>query len=203
MSTTSRVLLLLTAAAAVGSLLSGCVGSSSSGGSEFSASATTESAAGNASAGAGGSAAASSAAQVDACGLLDAPQVVSLIGYASSGQPTTGNSEAYGLAACTWGTADRGLFSSLQVVTPGAVTDPLALLLGGAGQTPQPVSGLPNGQSWAVGLMPGGGGVGYTVTWTEPNGEQVALSLLGEDIPDANKQSVTTVAEQVASQLGG
>ena len=73
----------------------------------------------------------------------------------------------------------------------------------GAGQTPQAVSGLPNGQSWAVGLMPGGGGVGYTVTWTEPNGEQVALSLLGEDIPDANKQSVATVAQQVASELGG
>ncbi|MCB0915506.1 MAG: hypothetical protein KDC23_07360 [Actinobacteria bacterium] len=144
----------------------------------------------------------SPATTVDPCQTLTAQQVVAVLGYsATSPQSNAVPGDAYALAACTWGGADQGTYLALQVFTPGAVDDPVSVLLGAAGEAPTPYPSLPQGQTWNLGFLPGGGGQGYTITWVEGE-EQVALSLLGSDISAQQQQALQTAAGEVAAALG-
>lgn len=207
----------------VGAALAGCGSDSSSGATEASSSAAAG-AAGSATADA--SAAEPSAAQTvaaesstdatgqpsvgastvapagDACLLLTDEQAAAVMGYSAEGQALSAPGEAYSLSACTWGGPDKGAFMSLQLLTPGAVEDPLSLLLGASGETPTPYPALPDGQVWALGFLPGGGGQGQTITWLDRD-TQVALSLLGDPISAEQQAALEVAAGQVDAALGG
>lgn len=135
-----------------------------------------------------------------ACGALTPEQAKAVTGAAATPtSPTNGlqASEAYGLDTCIWGDVTKGALA-LQVFTPGAVTNPLNLSLGNAAATPVPA--LPQGNLYRVGLLPGGGGVGITVTWQEGQ-SQVALSLLKSDTTPADEQALIAAAQQAEQVL--
>lgn len=138
----------------------------------------------------------------DACLLLTDDQAAAVMGYAAEGQALSAPGEAYSLSACTWGGPDKGVFMSLQLLTPGAVEDPLSLLLGASGETPTPYPALPDGEVWALGFLPGGGGQGQTITWLDRD-TQVALSLLGDPISAEQQAGLEVAAGQVDAALGG
>lgn len=138
---------------------------------------------------------------LDACALVPAEEVQSIIGYPATGQALNSGSEAYGIDACTWGGPDQGTFMSLQVFTPGQVGDPIGVLLGASGATAQPADSLPNGAQWPLGALPGGGGEGVTYTFTT-GGKQGALSLLGSNTTAQQQQALLAAAQKVAGQLG-
>jgi hypothetical protein len=138
----------------------------------------------------------------DACDLLTGDEASAVLGYAAEGQSMGAPGEAYSLSACTWGGADKGTYLALQVLSPGAVADPLGLLLGASGQTPAAYPALPDGQQWELGFLPGGGGVGQTITWAAGQ-DQVALSLLGDAISSEQQQALQVAAGQVDAALDG
>lgn len=121
------------------------------------------------------------------------------MGRAATGVPTQSSASgggAYQLDACVWGQVTEGAVLSLQVFTPGAVKDPLGLLMSAAGTSSTPVPSLPAGKYYStIGLMPGGGGVGATVTW-QPAGRQAALSLATSSPGPDTQQQLTTAAQQ-------
>lgn len=136
-----------------------------------------------------------------ACDALTPAQVEAVLGRPASGEETkTGSTdEAFRLDACVWGQVTDGTVLALQVYTPGALQDPLGILLSAAGEAPTPVPSLPSGEYYgSLGLLPGGGGLGATVTWQQGS-QQAALSLAaGTPGPDAQSQLIT--AAQQANQ---
>lgn len=145
---------------------------------------------------------ASMAATGDACSLLSDENVEAIASGPATPQQISAPGETYSIDACTWSDPEIGPLIALQVITPGAIADPFAILLGASGESPTPYPSLPDGQTWNLGFLPGGGGQGYTVTWTA-DGQQVALSALGDPITDEVKQAVNSAAEDVNSELGG
>lgn len=169
--------------------LGACGGGSASGGNRSSETAAA-------------SAGASATAPVaDACTLLTEPQVSAVLNRTAAGTGESKASEGYGLSYCVWGLLTDGTALSLQVFSPGAVGDPLGLLLAGVPGGPAPVPSLPDGAMYAAGTMPGGGGVGTTVTWTNA-GRQVALSVVGAETPESQQRALVTAAGEVNSALG-
>lgn len=149
-----------------------------------------------------GATGASMAATGDACSLLSEANVQAIASGPATPQQMSAPGETYSIDACTWSDPEIGPLIALQVVTPGAVADPFAILLGASGETGTPYPSLPDGQTWNLGFLPGGGGQGYTVTWTA-DGTQVALSVLGDPITDDVKEAVNSAAEDVNAELGG
>jgi hypothetical protein len=143
----------------------------------------------------------SPAVSQDACELLTAQEVLAVLGYsAAAAESISLPGDAYALSGCTWGGADQGVYLSLQIFTPGAIEDPIGLLVGASGETSTPVAGLPGGEAWNLGFLPGGGGQGYTITWDEGS-DQAALSVLGENITTEQQDALATAAEQVSAAL--
>lgn len=145
---------------------------------------------------------ASMAATGEACSLLSEANVQAISGGPAQAQQMSAPGETYSIDACVWSDPAIGPLIALQVLTPGELADPLGTLLGASGETPTDYPALPDGQTWALGLLPGGGGVGYTVTWTA-GGQQVALSVLGDPITDEVQQAVDSAATDVNTELGG
>lgn len=145
----------------------------------------------------------SQTAATAACDTLTAAQVQAVLGKPAPGVPGVADNmgEAYKLDSCMWGELVQGQALSLQIFTPGSVADPLSLLLSAAGGSPETVSGLTQGEYYSsLGLMPGGGGIGATVTWVNGN-QQIALSLVGEPAGANTEQLLTTAAQQVNQTL--
>ncbi len=187
----------MAAGAAVVVLLAACGGGSAS--STGSADATAQGATSQ-SATAQSESASGSAAAVDACAALTPDQVAAVLGSPAAGQPQNSASEAYGLSACTWGQLGSGGLLSLQVFTPGVIADPLSNYLAAANGKSEPVAGLPDGKLYAIGLLPGGGGVGSTVVWRTGPGK-AALSLAATDTTVAQQQALITAAQQAATKI--
>ena len=138
---------------------------------------------------------------VNACDALTPAQVAAVLGRPATGEGFNSGSteDAYQLDACVWGQVTDGTVLSLQLFTPGALADPLSILLTAAGTTPTPVPSLPSGKYYdTLGLLPGGGGVGATITWQQGN-QQAALSLAG-GTPGPDAQATLTTAAQQANQ---
>jgi hypothetical protein len=142
-----------------------------------------------------------SAAVGEVCAALTPAQVQAVLGYDASGQGGASGSDAFGLSYCTWGSPDKGALMALQVFTPGAVEDPLALLVSALPGEPLPVAGLADGKQYAAGIMPGGGGVGSSVTWTM-DGRQYALGLVGTDLTAEQQRALAEAARQVTPVAG-
>ncbi len=144
----------------------------------------------------------SATAHAAACGALTPDQAKAVTGASATPKsPTNGvqTNDAYTLDTCVWGDLTSGGGAlALQVFTPGAVANPLGLMLGGTAATPVP--SLPQGNLYRVGLLPGGGGAGVTVTWQEGQSE-VALSLLKSSPTAADEQALITAAGQAEKVL--
>ncbi len=189
----------LVAAVALAATLAGC-GSSGSSSSESAApsAAAPSSVASSAGSGASAGSPSPSTSVADVCSALTPAQVQAVLGYASGGQGGGGGgSDAFGLAYCTWGSPEKGALLALQVFTPGAVQDPLSLLVGSLPGEPTPVAGLPDGKQYAAGIMPGGGGVGSTVTWTG-DGRQYALGMVASNLTAEQQRALAVAAGQVS-----
>lgn len=162
---------------------------------------------GSASESAGGATAAASATlptgtpRAAACGALTPDQAKAVTGATvTPSSPTNGlqANDAYALDTCVWGDLTKGGALALQVFTPGAVADPLSLMTGASAATAVP--NLPQGKLYRIGLLPGGGGVGITVTWQEGQ-SQVALSLLKTSPTAADEQALIAAAGQAEKVL--
>ena len=192
----TRILAATCTAVALASALAACGGAGSSQSQSTAASASVSSA------GTASASAAPSGSVGEVCAALTPAQVEAVLGYAATGQGGGGGgSEAFGLAYCTWGSPEKGSLMALQVFTPGAVEDPLGLLVGALPGEPLPVPGLPDGKQYAAGIMPGGGGVGSSVTWTA-NGRQYALGLVGSDLTAEQQRALAVAATQVTLPAG-
>ena len=197
----ARLLATSCTAVALISALAAC-GSAGSSPAQSTAAGSAVPSAGSGAPSAGAASAAQSGPVGEVCAALTPAQVESVLGYAATGQGGAGGgSDAFGLAYCTWGSPEKGSLMALQVFTPGAVEDPLGLLVGALPGEPMPVAGLSDGKQYAAGIMPGGGGVGSTVTWTA-NGRQYALGLVGSDLTPEQQRALAVAAAQVKLPAG-
>lgn len=148
------------------------------------------------------SAGASATAPVaDACTLLTEPQVSAVLNRIAAGTGESKASEGYGLSYCVWGLLTDGTALSLQVFSPGAVGDPLGLLLAGVPGVPHRCRACPTVRCTPPARCQATGAWVRRSPGRMP-GRQVALSVVGAETPESQQQALVAAAREVNSALG-
>jgi len=114
----------------------------------------------------------------DSCALLSDAEVTAINGLGGTAtKDGSVKNETFALDACHYGQLNTGLVS-VQVATPAEGFNPANANLSIA-KSVVDLPSVPGGKGYDIGVMLGGGGVGYSVA-ASANGVQVVISYLGD-----------------------